>query len=86
MFKDSNLLGSCAMLTDSYRSFEEAHSHLQSSGCYTVKMKVLRSSEISVTTDQVAHGNIPKKFTLHRHSCDNIKHGKKYVTTPNIYD
>ena len=49
MFKDSNLLGSCAVLTDSYRSCEEAQSHLQSSGCHTVKMKVLGFSEISVT-------------------------------------
>ena len=86
MFKDSNLLGNCAVSTDSYRSFEEAQTHLQSNGCYTVKMKVLRSFEISVTVDQLAHGNIPKDFTLHHHSCDNIKHGKKYVTTPNVYD
>ena len=36
-------------MTDSYRSCEEAQSHLQSSGCHTVKMKVLGFSEISVT-------------------------------------
>jgi hypothetical protein len=60
MFKDSKLLGSCAVLTDSYRRFEEAQSHLQTNGCCTVKMKVLRFSEISVTDYQLAHGNIPK--------------------------
>jgi len=29
VFKGSKLLGSCAVLTDSYRCFEEAQSHLQ---------------------------------------------------------
>jgi len=77
--KDSNLLGSCAVLTDSYRRFEEAQPHLQSSGCCTVKMKVIRFSEISVTDYQLAHGKVSKVFTLHHHRWDNIKHCKSML-------